>query len=62
MTNEVEPSLGLTLGSLELGILFSTVLYGTGLVQIYNYFRAQFTGDGALIRYLVRILHDVSKD
>ncbi|KAK7442217.1 hypothetical protein VKT23_016188 [Stygiomarasmius scandens] len=44
MSNLPSP-LGPTLGLLELGALFSTVLYGTVLVQTYNYYHAQFKGD-----------------
>ncbi|KAK7447415.1 hypothetical protein VKT23_014124 [Stygiomarasmius scandens] len=49
------PSLGLTLGSLELGILCSTVLYGTGAVQVYNYYHAQFK-DSWIIKYMVALV------
>ncbi|THU98239.1 hypothetical protein K435DRAFT_35639 [Dendrothele bispora CBS 962.96] len=51
--SEAGSSLGLTLGSLELGILFSTVLYGIVLVQTFNYYNAPFTGDSVVVKCLV---------
>ncbi|THU98241.1 hypothetical protein K435DRAFT_777609 [Dendrothele bispora CBS 962.96] len=51
-----EVGLGPTLGLLELGTLFSTVLYGTVLVQAYNYYHAQFKGDSTIIKYLVGLV------
>ncbi|THU81866.1 hypothetical protein K435DRAFT_972179 [Dendrothele bispora CBS 962.96] len=51
--SETSHPLGLTLGSLELGILCSTVLYGTALIQTFNYYHAQFKGDHGIIKYLV---------
>ena len=51
MSNPPSP-LGPTLGLLELGALFSTVLYGTVLVQTYNYYHAQFKGDNLVIKFI----------
>ncbi|THU80056.1 hypothetical protein K435DRAFT_696508 [Dendrothele bispora CBS 962.96] len=49
-------SLGPTLGSIELGILFSSVLYGIVIVQIYTYYQASFKKDGNFLKFIVAIL------
>jgi len=48
-----EPSLDASLGSLELGVLFSTLLYGVMIVQCYTYYQAGFK-DAWLVKALVR--------
>ncbi|THV04562.1 hypothetical protein K435DRAFT_649204 [Dendrothele bispora CBS 962.96] len=48
------PNLGLTLGTLELGVLIATVLYGTVIVQMFGYFHSQFR-DRTGIRCLPRL-------
>lgn len=45
--------LGPLLGSLELGVIFSSILYGVLIVQLYNYLQLNFT-DGLPVRALVR--------
>ncbi|THU89991.1 hypothetical protein K435DRAFT_841597 [Dendrothele bispora CBS 962.96] len=42
--------LGPTLGALELGVLLATLLYGTVLVQLFNYFHSQFQDRPAIKR------------
>jgi len=49
------PSLNASLGAIELGILFSTMLLGLLIVQCYTYHQAEFK-DGWLIRSLVSVL------
>lgn len=46
------PSLGETLGAIELGVLFASMLYGVLLVQVYNYYQRNFT-DGLSVKILV---------
>ncbi|KAK7459666.1 hypothetical protein VKT23_009647 [Stygiomarasmius scandens] len=48
-------NLGPTLGAVEVGVLVATVLYGTVLVQTYNYFHGQFQ-DRTSIKLLVVFL------
>lgn len=45
--------LGITLGAIEIGVFFATVLYGVLSGQVYNYSQHKFK-DGVLIRVLVR--------
>lgn len=45
--------LGPLLGSLELGVMFSSILYGVLIVQLYNYSQLNFV-DGVPVRALVR--------
>ncbi|THU79864.1 hypothetical protein K435DRAFT_619740, partial [Dendrothele bispora CBS 962.96] len=49
------PDLGPTLGALEMGVLFATLLYGMVIVQSFNYFHSQFR-DRSTIRRLVSTL------
>jgi hypothetical protein len=44
-----------TLGAIELGILFSSVLYGVTCVQAYNY-AMHTVGDRTWIRVLVAVV------
>ncbi|KAF5328478.1 hypothetical protein D9758_018601 [Tetrapyrgos nigripes] len=53
MSSDATPILGPTLGALEIGVLFSTLLYGTVFVQTINYFQAQFTDDHTSIKFMV---------
>jgi len=46
-------SVDLSLGTIELGVLLSTVLYGVMVVQSYTYYRAGFK-DPWLVKALVR--------
>ncbi|EIM90638.1 uncharacterized protein STEHIDRAFT_107411 [Stereum hirsutum FP-91666 SS1] len=46
------PSLGETLGAIELGVLFASILYGVLLVQVYNYYQRNFT-DGLSVKILL---------
>lgn len=55
MTTGDLPSLGESYGALELGTLFSTMLYGVVVVQCYNYYQARFK-DGWILCMLVSIL------
>jgi len=43
-----------SLGAIELGVLFSALLFGLVIVQLYTYYRACFN-DGWLINTLVSI-------
>jgi hypothetical protein len=53
MSFDAAPMLGPTLGALEIGVLLSTLLYGTVFVQTISYFQAQFTDDHTSIRLMV---------
>ncbi|KAF5334480.1 hypothetical protein D9758_017559 [Tetrapyrgos nigripes] len=51
-SNITTPNLGPTLGAFELGVLFSTLLYGSVLVQGIYYFQNQFK-DHAFLKMMV---------
>lgn len=50
----VPPPLGETLGAIELGVLFSSILYGAMVLQVFHYhLLGSSAKDGILIKGLV---------
>jgi len=47
---------GLSLGTLELAVVLSSVLYGICIIQTYHYYMALFKNDGLLLRLMVFLL------
>ncbi|KAF5317587.1 hypothetical protein D9758_018465 [Tetrapyrgos nigripes] len=54
--NPGPPDLGTSLGAIELGIMFSSVLYGVVVIQSYKYYQASFKKDSALLKTTVAVL------
>ncbi|THU83986.1 hypothetical protein K435DRAFT_929201 [Dendrothele bispora CBS 962.96] len=55
---DAQPEVNLTLGSMEIGTLISSVLYGIVMIQVYTYFQASFAKDGLLLK-LLETLHSI---
>jgi len=45
------------LGSIELGVLLSSVLFGIILIQTYKYYQASFKRDNIILKCIVSLMH-----
>lgn len=51
------PTLNLTLGTIEIGVILACILYGSMGVQAYNYYQASWDNDSLLVKTLVSGLY-----